>query len=111
MNAQAVRKTFTKANKSLREARRDYINEKRHAILASKGNDVINQVAYEMIELGLYAKPVSSVNWRDLRFWIVRAIYRIECEIWGKHKTGLWHFWTVRNGFDTNFGRNLKQIA
>ena len=111
MNMKRTRKTFTKANKALREARREYIDQKRHQIIASKDDDVINHVAFEMIELGLYAKPVSAPNWRDFRFAIARAIYRIERETWGVDVIGEWWFWLSRNGFDSNFGRKVRQSA
>ncbi len=113
MNIQKVRAVFTKSHAQLRQARREHINQRRHAILASTGNDVIHEVAQEMVEMGLYAptaRPLrTEKSMHDSRFAIVRAIYRIDMEIWGKNAVGDWYFWLTRNGFDLNFGRNLKQ--
>ena len=111
MNMTRTRKTFTKANKALREARREFINTKRHDILSSENDDVINHVAYEMIELGLYAKPASAPNWRDFRFSIVRAIWQIDKQIWGADVIGNWWFWLSKNGFNNNFGRQTQKSA
>lgn len=112
MNIQKVRVVFTKSHAQLKKARREHINQRRHAILASKGNDMIHRVAREMIEMGLYAPTARPARTdkalHDYRYAIVRAIYRIDIEIWGKSEVGNWFFWLNRNGFDLNFGRNLK---
>jgi hypothetical protein len=112
MNTLKIRAIFTKSHAQLRAARRDHLNERRHAILTSKGNEVIHAVAREMVELGLYAEPLRPAKTEkalhDYRFAIVRAIYRIDVEIWGRDAVGDWYFWLTRNGFDLNFGRNLK---
>ena len=113
MNTLKIRAAFTKSHAQLRAARHEHINHRRHDILASKGNAVIHEVAREMVEMGLYAAPLRPARTekalRDYRFAIVRAIYRIDVEIWGKDTVGNWFFWLTRNGFDLNFGRNLKQ--
>lgn len=113
MNTLQIRKAFTKSNAQLKQLRHDYINENRQEILSSTGNEVIHQKAMEMFETGLYASPAilpkSDKAFQDMRFSIVRAIYRIDVEIWGKNVVGEWWFWLPRNGFDHRFGRNLKQ--
>jgi hypothetical protein len=113
MKTTKIRSIFTRSHAQLRKARREYINTQRHAILQSAGNNVMHAAILEMIDSGLYAKPASRPkserSFHDFRFSVARAIWQIEKEIWGAELVGQWHFWTNRNGFDMQFGRNLKQ--
>ena len=114
MNTLKVRAVFTKSHAQLRALRREHIDAHRHAILTSTSNTVIHQVALDMINLGLYAKPPrlpsSDKSFRDFRFSIARAMWQIDKQIWGKDKVGNWWFWLPRNGFGPNFNRNPQQI-
>ena len=112
MNIQKVRAVFTKSHAQLRAERRKHIDQRRHAIIQSQGNALLHATITEMIEAGLYAKPLSPPksdrSFQDYRFSVARAIWQIEKSIWGKDEVGEWFFWLKRNGFDLSFGRNLK---
>ena len=61
MNTLKIRAVFTKSHAQLRAARRDHLNERRHAILASKGNEVIHAVrALQLMRGKNLSEPITT---------------------------------------------------
>ena len=113
MNITKVRKTFTKCNSQLREARYNYVKVRRFDIMLSEGYHTINRVALEMIALELYAKPAwaprSDNSLRDFRFSICRMMWKIDIDIFGKKNVGDWWLWLNRSGFNHDFCKIEKK--